>query len=60
MNAYPNGRARVTDESLQIHHKPCDVFENSMKQEGTVSKGTEYTLIRQIRHKSATYTPKDS
>jgi hypothetical protein len=34
MSAYPDGRARarVTDESLQIHHKPCDVFENSMNQ----------------------------
>ncbi len=31
MNAYPNGRARVTDESLQIHHKPCDVFEGSQR-----------------------------
>jgi ATP-dependent DNA helicase RecG len=30
------------------------------KQKGTIGKGTEYTLIRQIRHKSATYTPKDS
>ena len=29
-------------------------------QKGTIGKGTEYTLIRQIRHKSATYTPKDS
>jgi hypothetical protein len=57
MNVYPNGRARVTAESLQIHHKPCDVFENSTNQEGTIGKGTEYTLIR---HKSATYTPKDS
>jgi ATP-dependent DNA helicase RecG len=26
-------------------------------QKGTIGKGTEYTLIRQIRHKSATYTP---
>lgn len=32
MNAYPDGRARVPDESLQIHHKSCDVFENSMNQ----------------------------
>ena len=32
MNVYLNGRARATDESLQIHHKPCDVFENSMNQ----------------------------
>jgi ATP-dependent DNA helicase RecG len=30
------------------------------KQKGTIGKGTEYTLIRQIRHKRATYTPKDS
>jgi len=57
MNSYPNGRARVTDESLQIHHKPCDVFENSMNQEGTIGKGTEYTLIRQRRHKGAINTP---
>jgi hypothetical protein len=32
MNAYHGGRACVTDESLQIHHKPCDAFENSMNQ----------------------------
>ena len=32
MSAYPDGRARVIGESLQIHHKPCDVFENSMNQ----------------------------
>ena len=32
MSAYPDGRARVTDECLQIHHMPCDVFENSMNQ----------------------------
>lgn len=32
MSAYPDGRGRVTDESLQIHHKSCDVFENSMNQ----------------------------
>jgi len=57
MNAYPNGRARETDESLQIHHKPCDVFKNSMNQEGTVSKGTEYTLMCQRRHKGAIKTP---
>ena len=25
MSAYSNGRAPVTDECLQIHHKPCDV-----------------------------------
>ncbi len=57
MNTYTNVRARVTAESLQIYHKPCDAFENSTNQEGTIGKGTEYTLIR---HKSATYTPKDS
>ena len=32
MSAYSNGRARVIDESLQIHHKPCDVFEKSLNQ----------------------------
>ena len=32
MSEYPDGRARVTDESLQIHHKSCDVFENSINQ----------------------------
>ena len=32
MNACSDGRARVTDECLQIHHKPRDVFENSMNQ----------------------------
>jgi len=40
MNAYPkNGRARVTDECLQIHHKPCDVFENSMNQRQLIDEG---------------------
>jgi len=57
MNAYPNGRARVTDESLQIHHKLCDVFKNSMNQEGTIGKGTEYTLMSQRHHKGAINTP---
>ena len=32
MSAHPDGRARVTGESLQIHHKSCDVFENPMNQ----------------------------
>ena len=34
MSAYSDSRARarVTDESLQIHHKHCDVFEDSMNQ----------------------------
>ena len=32
MNIYSNGCAHVTDECLQIHHKPCDVFDNSMNQ----------------------------
>jgi hypothetical protein len=32
MSAYPDGCARMTDESLQIHRMPCDVFENSMNQ----------------------------
>lgn len=26
MNVHPDGRARVTAECLQIHHKPCDAF----------------------------------
>lgn len=30
MSAHPDGRGRATDESLQIHHKLCGVFENSM------------------------------
>ncbi len=30
MSVYPDGRVCVTNESLQIHHKLCDVFENSM------------------------------
>ena len=40
MNAYPNSRARVIDESLQIHHKPCDVFENSMNQRQLLEGGS--------------------
>ena len=32
MNTYTDGCARVTDECLQIHHMPCDVFDNSMNQ----------------------------
>nr|QNO49710.1 hypothetical protein BFOKDAJI_00011 [Methanosarcinales archaeon ANME-2c ERB4]QNO49738.1 hypothetical protein BFOKDAJI_00040 [Methanosarcinales archaeon ANME-2c ERB4] len=32
MSASPDGRGRVIGESLQIHHKPYDVFENSMNQ----------------------------
>ena len=39
MNAYTNVRARVTDESLQIHHMPCDVFENSMNQRQLLEEG---------------------
>ena len=39
MNAYPDCRARVTDESLQIHHKPCDVFEDSMNQPQLLEEG---------------------
>jgi hypothetical protein len=42
MNAYPNGRARVIDESLQIHHKPCDVFENSMNQRQLIEEGLKH------------------
>ena len=42
MSAYPDGRACVIDEHLQIHHISCDVFENSIDQEGTIDKGTEY------------------
>ena len=41
MSAYPDScaRARVTDESLQIHHKSCDVFENSMNQRRLIEEG---------------------
>ena len=39
MSAYPDGRGRVTDGSLQIYHKPCDVFENSMNLHGSQSDG---------------------
>lgn len=38
MSAYPDGRACVIDEHLQIHHISCDVFENSIDQEGTTVK----------------------
>ena len=42
MNAYPDGRARVTDENLQIHHKLCDVFENSMNQRQLIEEGSKH------------------
>jgi len=42
MNAYPDGRACVTDESLQIHHMPCDVFENSMNQRRLLEEGSTH------------------
>ena len=42
MSTYPDGRARVTDESLQIHHKPCDVFENSMNQRQLLEEGSTH------------------
>ena len=42
MNAYSDGRARVTDESLQIHHMSCDVFENSMTQRQLIEEGSNY------------------
>ena len=41
MSAYPDGRARVTDESLQIYHKPCDVFENSMNHHQLFEEGSK-------------------
>jgi len=46
MNACSDGRARacVIDESLQIHNKPCDVFENSMKQRQLLEEGSTYDL----------------
>jgi ATP-dependent DNA helicase RecG len=36
------------------------VSKGLFEQKGTIGKGTEYTLIRQMRHIYATYTPKDS
>lgn len=42
MNAYPEGRACVTDECLQIHHKPCDAFENSMNQRQFLEEGLNH------------------
>ena len=39
MSTYPDGRASVTDESLKIHHKPCDVFENSINQRQLLEEG---------------------
>jgi len=41
MSAYPDGRARtcVTDESLQIHRMPSDVFENSKNQRQLLEEG---------------------
>ena len=42
MSTYPDGRVRVTDESLQIHHKPSDVFENSMNQRRLLEEGSTH------------------
>ena len=42
MNAYPDGRARVTDECLKIHHNPCDVFENSINQRRLLEEGSNH------------------
>ena len=42
MSAYHGGRACVTDESLQIHHKPCDVFENPMNQRQLNEEGLNH------------------
>jgi len=44
MSAYPDGRALacVTDESLQIHRKACDVFENSMNQRQLLEEGSTH------------------
>ncbi len=42
MSAYFNGSSRVIDESLQIHHKPCDVFENSMNQRQLIEEGLNH------------------
>jgi len=42
MNAYPNDRARVIDESLQIHHKPCDVFDDSIIQRQLIEEGSTH------------------
>ena len=36
------------------------VSKGIFEQKGTIGKGTEYTLIRQMRHIYATYTPKNS
>ena len=42
MSAYPDGRARVADERLQIHQKPCDVFESSMNQRQLIEEGSTH------------------
>ena len=42
MSVYSGGRAYVTDESLQIYHKPCDVFENSMNQRQLIEEGSNH------------------
>ncbi|MEA3287926.1 MAG: hypothetical protein U9Q77_11220 [Candidatus Marinimicrobia bacterium] len=42
MNAYPDGRARVIDECRQIHHRSCDVFENSMNQRQLIEEGLNH------------------
>ena len=39
MSAHPDGRSCVTGESLQISHKPCDAFENSMNQRQLIEEG---------------------
>ena len=42
MSTYPDGRARVTDESLQIHCMPSDVFENLMNQRQLLEEGSTH------------------
>jgi hypothetical protein len=42
MSVYLHGRARVTDERLQIYHKPCDVFENSMNHHQLLEEGSKH------------------
>ena len=42
MSIYSGGRARVPDESLQIHHKLGDVFENSMNQRQVIEEESKH------------------
>jgi len=52
----------ICDTSARTSSRgPADLVSRRLfEQKGTIGKGTEYTLIRQRRHKGAIYAPKKS